>query len=274
MDVLEFADRLELSRNTKEALKGCSLSDVKKQQMTDLLFPENVEVQTVFENCSPIECLLICLWSANEMRERYEDVGLPEKFFWDNLKDITIWSEDFEKKNGRPGLSEYEWITRTLRLKLFRIGRLQYEPKQLQESINIGEKSYLKGTPILMIHIPAGEPLDYEQVKASNEEAIWFFRAYFHACYPLIYCRTWLLAPEILELLPDNSRIRQFQSLFHFVRSYEDPYRQAEERIFGGVLENVALYPERTTLQRNLKNHLFRGGCTYRGVGVIQIPEY
>ena len=178
MDVLEFADRLELSGKTKEALKECSPSDLKKQQMIGFLFSEDVEVQTVFESCSPIERLMICLWSANEMRERYEEVGLPEKFFWDNLKDIALWSEDYEKKNDRPGLSEYEWITRTLRLKLFRIGRLQYEPKQLQEDISIDGQEYKKGIPVLMIHIPAVEPLDYEQVKRLTERSRELFSAF------------------------------------------------------------------------------------------------
>ena len=96
---------------------------------------------------------------------------------------------------------------------------------------------------------------------------------YFHFDYPIFYCRTWLLAPELIELLPSNSHILQFQSLFQIVRSYKDPFRQAEERVFGSILDDVSMYPEKTTLQRNLKQCLLQGGCSYKGVGIWQVQE-
>ena len=82
-------------------------------------------------------------------------------------------------------------------------------------------------------------------------------------------CHSWLLGPELSEILDENSNIGKFRSFFHVVfRDYDT--REAEERIFKMVQENVSVYPETTSLQRAAKQFLMEGGHLGNGVGILK----
>lgn len=200
----------------------------------------------------------------------YEALGIPESVLLDGLKDIAIWAEDYYDKHRIPGFEEWEWVANTLRLKVFRLGRLQFEPSVLGESVVADSRHYPAGTPVLEVHIPAGEPLDPAAVAASLEQAPAFFRTCFHREYSLLRCHSWLLCPQLKELLPEQSRILQFQNLFTVYE--EDCERQAEERVFGFLSEDPARYPETTALRKSLKQALLEGRTIGMGKGIRTIP--
>ena len=86
---------------------------------------------------------------------------------------------------------------------------------------------------------------------------------------PIYICHSWLLGPELSEILGENSNIGKFRSFFHVVlRDYDT--REAEERIFKMVQENVSVYPETTSLQRAAKQFLMEGGHLGNGVGILK----
>ena len=48
------------------------------------------------------------------------------------------------------------WLAQSINMKLFRLGRLQFEPIVIEEDM-VGEKEViLKGTRALNVHVPAG----------------------------------------------------------------------------------------------------------------------
>ena len=69
------------------------------------------------------------LFNIPLMLERYQALKIPQKYATDLLQDLNIWIEDFYKKNGRYGLSELGWLCNHFNLKIFQIGRLQFEPR-------------------------------------------------------------------------------------------------------------------------------------------------
>ena len=205
---------------------------------------------------------------ALRTKEKYASLGIPEEVFYDSFQDIAIWTRTYYERTGDHGLGEWGWIQMSLDMKVLRLGRLQFEPNLLEKDIRAGEQLYLKGTPVLHVHIPAEAPLDPKAVEDSLRRAIPFFRQYFGKTYDLLHCHSWLLSPALKELLPENSRILQFQSLFQ-VYATEDE-RQAEERVFGVIRDDFTAYPEESSLQKLMKAYLMAGNKVGVGLGVIQ----
>ena len=81
-------------------------------------------------------------------------------------------------------------------------------------------------------------------------------------------CDSWLLSPALEELLPKTSNIIRFQKLFRIVKVHYT-FPQAEQRIFGEVLEDKSGYPENTSLQKKAKAYILEGKEPGIGVGVI-----
>lgn len=203
---------------------------------------------------------------ASEVYEKYLNANISEDVYYDTFRDITIWCRECYCKYGIYGLEEVEWIAKSIRMELYRIGRLQYEPmviKSNEESelfhLNLGEK-------VLNVHIPAGEKLDYIACVDSMRTA----QKFFVQGYTAMVCDSWLLSPKLKEVLPETSNIIRFQKLFRFVQEHYK-FPQAEERIFKIWKSNKSEYPEETTLQRNAKSYLLSGGSIGIGVGVIFI---
>lgn len=203
---------------------------------------------------------------AVKLKEQYDAVGIPEQVFWDGMRDITIWAEDYHDKHGVPGFAEWGWVATTLSLKVFRLGRLQFEPMQLDTAIVCDGHTYPEGTMVLNVHIPAGQPLDIAEVRAAMDYAPKFFKMHFQKTCTLFICHSWLLSPQLKELLQEDSRILQFQNLFSV---YEvDQERQAEERVFGFLTDDPKTYPEATSLQKKMKASLLAGKSFGMGRGI------
>ena len=213
--------------------------------------------RTVPQEDNGLTVLKLYLHWLGDMRARYEALGIPQGIYEANLKDVTLWCEDFTEKTGQPGIKEWRWIGKSLRLELFRLGRLQFEPTALEEEIIHNGQVFPIGTPVLSVHIPAGEPLNPAAALDSFRQAEAFFPRYLGTSYPLFICCSWLMAPALQEVLPPSSRILHFQRMFETV--YTRPHRQAEERVFGFLAEDLNTYPENTSLQRALKAYLLTG---------------
>ena len=163
-------------------------------------------------------------------------------------------------------MKQYQWTSLPIKRKIYRLGRLQYEPSRLKDE-NWEEG---KEVPVLEVNIPEGEPLDVQAVKDSFKEAAGFFEEVVSYKYDGFHCESWLLSPQLHNLLSKQSNILRFQDLF-FVYN-EIPARQAEERVFGKVTDRIEEYPEDTSLQRALKAYLHKGNKVGMGCGFIP-PE-
>ena len=205
-----------------------------------------------------------------DAKAQYDMQGIPEIYFWDSMKDIAIWCDDYLTKHGVPGFREWEWVGRSLRLEVIRIGRLQFEPIVLSQEVSLNSKTYPAGTPMLDVHIPAGEPLNAEDALASMNRAPEFFRTYFNKVFSLLHCHSWLLSPDLKKLLSAHSRIIQFQNLFTVYKT-DNEERQAEERVFGFLSDDPNKYPESTSLQKAVKQYLLEGNAVEMGAGIRAI---
>ena len=219
------------------------------------------------QNLNGLGVLRLYLEWITDTKERYDTLGIPETCFWDSMKDIPIWCEDYMTKHGEPGFKEWEWVGRSLRLELIRLGRLQFEPIRLSQDVTLDGTIYPAGTSTLDVHIPAGEPLSVEDALSSLYQASTFYKTHFDQKFALFHCHSWLISPDLKELLSEHSRIIQFQNLFTVYKT-DNEERQAEERVFGFLSDDPNDYPETTSLQKAVKQYMLDGKVVQMGAGV------
>ena len=261
MDILE---KLQLREEIREAVCRAEPLDLQLQPGD---FEKNLErLESFAKENHGLRIFRYYLELAVELKARYDALGIPEAVFWDGMKDLAIWAEDYWQKHGVPGIAEWGWVLTTLSMKVFRLGRLQFEPTKLEEDLVCGDRTYPAGTPILGVHIPAGETLDVTAVREAMEYAPRFFETHLGKTFGLFHCHSWLLSPQLKEILTEDSRILQFQNLFEIC--YVDRERQAEERVFGFLADDPAGYPEKTSLQKKMKASLLAGKHYGMGCGI------
>lgn len=257
-DALEAAAKIEISAELESTLreafdKGWQEFDPVAEQLPD----------------ADLTVLQLYLKWAAQVKPEYERRGIPESVYFGTLKDIAIWCRFNKEVNGKLGLYSWPWCARGIRIDLFRLGRLEFEMRLLPRDIDIGDEHYSAGTEVISVHIPAEDPLRREELEESFALAEAFFKEQFGKTFPLFYTHTWLLGPELQTLLPENAGILQFQSCFEIFDS--NPSRQAEERVYGNMLDDPAGYPEDTSLRRALKGYLMAGKTTTEGYGIRRI---
>ena len=269
VNVLEFWKKIELSPIVIEKALEMDLSENEYQRLCEV-YKENHEnfYRIVLEKKnSAMWFLVIYSRMACEVYDKYLDLGISEVVFWDTFKDITLWCENYEREYGVIGLGAYEWFYRHIDMTLFRFGRLQFEPMIMEYTISGGDYTIPQGTPVINIHIPQGEPLIWGECENSINQAVKIWGE----DIPFV-CHSWLLYPNLNEVLSKNSNIREFSRHFNVIQ-IDFNEREAEWRIFGKVLKNISDYPEYTGLQRRAKEYLLKGKCLGNAWCILNVKK-
>ncbi|MBE6775727.1 MAG: hypothetical protein E7543_06000 [Ruminococcaceae bacterium] len=214
------------------------------------------------------------LIKARETHKIYREKGISDEIFYDTMKDITVWSENFRQERGITGIDNLMWIQNHLNCKIFRLGRLQFQPfsfylppcvskeKRKSAGIKLGER-------VLNVHIPQGEKLLKEECEKSFAMAEEFFR---DISYKAFICDSWLLCERNRDFMSEDSNIIRFAEMFEILGS-TDNSAQTVERVFGKKESDPRHYPETTSLQRQCKNYILSGGNPGTGFGIIRIKK-
>lgn len=266
MQTEEVVKRISLMREAREQLKKQTITTEEYLFWKEVFYLDTETFLQMWAERSDkyVWALEFYVRLSTEVYEKYQEKQISDEVFNQTFYDITIWCEECYRKYGIYGLEEVAWIAESVKMNLFRLGRLQFEPIVLEEDM-MGEKKTIKaGTPVLNVHIPAGEPLDYEACLDSFRQAEEFFKKK----NQIYVCTSWLLSPKLREILPKDSNIIRFQNLFEVTKiSYS--FRQAEQRIFGEIREDKDNYPENTKLQRSAKAYVMDGKDLGIGKGFI-----
>lgn len=246
------------------ALNTALTEEKMKKYITQLTEPEKWEEawKAVKETVTPDEdgfkMLYLMLLAASRSYDKYRQCGIPDEVFSDTMSCFTRFVKEYRQMYGRYGFDREFWTGRQLSLQLFRLGELEYE-----KIVENGEKA-------ISIHIPSDAVLSEENCKKSVEMARQFFKeqdkTYTDVTY---YCDSWLLSPVLKQFLPDTSRIIRFQNLFA-VQSVNEEDMGGIYWIFKRGTEDLKTLPENTTLQREAKQYLLKGGKIGSGKGILK----
>lgn len=249
-DLVYKLDSYDLDERTLKDLKRAYYEDFKD-------FKESIKK---YEDW-PFLALVVYLDLALDTYKAYMDKGIGDAIYIDSMKDLRIWAEDYKKKQGTWGIDELDWLAMSLDLKVIRLGRLQYEKTRAGEDLGPIKEC----EDFLSVHIAEDGPLKPEGVDESLDLARAF---YADQGIKYFYCQSWLLSPRLDRVLDESSNIIKFRNKFTNIDTvFDNP--QAEERIFGRVLEDKSLYPEATSLQRKAKKAIMDGFDLGIGSGYI-----
>lgn len=220
--------------------------------------------------------MLTLILLSRKMRERLLKLGLTKRVVLNTILDFKWKIIECKKLHGVPGTDHFDWYTRFLELRLFALGRLQFELRSYQgEEITVGERVIKEGMPVLYTHIPKdGSPLDIKLCNASFKEAKKVFAKLLGIEDIPVLCASWLLYPKNRDFLPESSNIIKFMDRFTLVSV--DHCRRDRNSVIPFVFEvkmntPTEELPEETSLQRAYKAHLLEGGRMGAGTGVLII---
>lgn len=291
----------------EEAADICGLN----QEAKDVFLKEGAALR---ESRDATEHLWHCHWMMNNLSKIPEDTpgpdfflsiavlgklpetmayykcrNIPLQILRNGASDLEIWAHDCHDKHDKWGNLHPYWVKNTFDCRLFRLGRLQFEPRAWHEdnklirnasgklefiSLDAEESSPVimkKGDMYLNVHIPALAPLDYEECRKSLADAKDFFKKYFpEMTLCCSRCCSWLLDRQLKHCLPQNSNILRFQTLFEDAPKADGKSdRQHRERIFGDPDIPIEKAPRNTSLQRNFIACLEKGIEFCYGQGII-----
>ena len=105
------------------------------------------------------------------------------------------------------------------------------------------------GSPVINCHIQKGANLDLLFVEDSLASAVSVFSMAFpETSFRAFLCYSWLLFPPMTELLPQDSKIKQFANKFTIISTCNDS-EQAWTNLFGQNPSKVILPPNASFLQ-------------------------
>ncbi|MBQ8684036.1 MAG: DUF5596 domain-containing protein [Clostridia bacterium] len=200
--------------------------------------------------------LFVLAHLADYTLEKNNALGIPRDITVATLKDVNIWLFNYDAQYGGIGLAEFPWLIHHYTGDLFRLGRLQFRLEKPLAGMPAAEVA-------IETHIPQGEPLDIEACLASFEQAKAFFTRHFPAYSPAYFmCDSWLLCPNLPQVAAEAANIVRFMRLWTPSPFPDDNSAQAIERIFGFGFDRAKLAeaPERTGLQKRVKQYLLEGG--------------
>lgn len=264
MKIEELMERIRLPGEAREPMQKGQIAEEEYEVWKDKFYQDIRQFIGEWKEMDGkyVWALEFYLKLAMDAYEEYQERGYTDQVFDETFYDITIWCRECYRKHGVYGLDELWWLGQSVKLKLFRLGRLQFEPVLVEKDMKGREQTIQAGTKALNVHIPEGEPLKMEACRESFGRAGKFFGQE----YQVYVCDSWLLSPHLEEVLPNTSNIIRFQKLFE-VTDVGYQYPQAEQRIFGEILEDKRQYPENTTLQKRAKEYVLSGKDLGIGVG-------
>ncbi|BCB89960.1 hypothetical protein Psuf_072730 [Phytohabitans suffuscus] len=183
---------------------------------------------------------------AGYHRER----GIADAVSWATLADLgrNLAIDRRMRREGWPVMQA--WLTLHARGGLYELGRLQHHRGG--------------ASTVIDLHIPESGPMTPEAVTASLDEARAFFPRHFpDERYTAFACGSWLLDPQLLEYLPEDSNIVRFQRRFELEPYQEPQWLDADVEVLRFVFRTLTTpldqLPRRTALQRAIVDHLKSG---------------
>ena len=202
-----------------------------------------------------LACQLTCV-ARDE--KKYLAEGISETVFTETMKCFTRFLKERKERTGEEIFDRGWWTWRQVSMRLFRIGELEYELTTYE-----GEKA-------VSIHISSDAVLIPEKSERSFREAKEFISRYASEYSGCIYfCESWLLSPRLVQILGEESNIRKFQKLFVLKKDLPED-REYMEWLFGKTSDTpLEELPEKTSLQRKVKEILRAGGNLGAGIGIL-----
>lgn len=268
MEIHTLCDKIQLQPKIKsrvlEFANDFDFNSVDKQlfafQIYEKMSEALAELQTILGADEDNIKILACMLKASaDVYEIYKDKGISDKIYFATMKCYTRFIYETYKMTDKLFFDRYWWTIRQAGCHLFRIGELEYEMKHIDGNIVIG------------IHIPSDVDFSPSAIDNSLASAKHFFATYYPKLSNAEYrCHSWFLDRQLKEMLNDNSNILSFQYRFEIFDEGEIS-TDFIEWLYNTRTTDYDNLPENTSLQRNMKKHIFSGGVIRNAYGRLKL---
>ncbi len=256
MKLIELCNMLEIPYEVQEKILECEKNidfNTMNEELAQMMHPEGWEgalermkcqLESDEDGMKILTCQLKC---ACVVYDQYEKLGISKDIFIATMKFFTRFLRDHKDRHGCYRYVWAWWAVRQISMVEYRIGELEYEMK------------IVNGKRLIDLHIPADADLTMGKLRESYLEALDFFEKYYPDFIGSdMVCSSWLLAPSLKYVLPDNSRILQFQRWFDI--DHTEDSLGFMDWVYGSRDIPIEELPEDTSLQRKLKPYLQNNG--------------
>lgn len=218
---------------------------------------------------------------AQRVYEKYRERNIPDEIFYNTMSDITVWVNTLKREENVDGLKNIGWLYNHFKFELFKVGRMQYQFFKTNYVLSgvplhkISKMTVKNHRNVLNIHIPEGEPLDFDKCKNSINSAKEFSGKYFpEYTFDGFVCESWLLDPNNSLFMDKSKNIVKFSELFDTVVRTKHNNFEIVKRLWGKEIktaDEIRDFAENTDLQRRTKAYILSGGKTGNGYGTIRL---
>ena len=186
---------------------------------------------------------------TGDVWQSYQEKGIGAEIFAETMKLVPRFLRSLHGRTGEWKFNHGWWFWRELALVEFRVGCLEYEM--------VAEK----GRRFISLHIPSDADMSAESIDASFAAFKRFLAVFYPEWQNLPWeCDSWMMSPALEQLLPETSKILQFNRRFQTLEENAE-YLGVLDWVFPGYSEVSADLPEKTSLQRNMKAWLMQGNA-------------
>lgn len=217
--------------------------------------------------------LLSFLYMCESLSKKYAEKGIGDEILLATVRDILLWTDAWSEVKGEMYLGELPWLEYHMKMKLFRIGRLQFCHTVAGKAYP--EQGITEADGTLDVHIPADGRLDICECRRSLDMACEFYRKYFpEAQYTYFNCHSWLLDPTLKKYLPEESNIVRFGEMFDRIRNDESTallrYIFRWDVRSREMLEGIT---PTSGFSARIKEAALGGETFYETLGIIRVGE-
>ena len=206
--------------------------------------------------------LAFLILASRPLRYIYQAKGISDEVFFNSVLDLSTKNNECKTVHGIVGTFVSDWLALYYWLKIYGLGRLQYEP--VPSDFNF--KDYVKkGDTVLNCHIPSTGPLTKELLMDSLKKAYDFFG--YTGPMP-VRCASWLIHPGIATCFKEGSNMKMFYDCYEIVSSKDSESKGECWRIYGKTnFDDVCESDLKTSFQKSYYKYITEGGKAGFGIG-------
>ncbi|MGC6174633.1 acyltransferase domain-containing protein [Lacrimispora sp. 38-1] len=238
--LIEFEKEIDFNaiKQVTEQMKHKETWESGLEDLKNILSPDE-------DGLKILTCQLHCVC---DVYDEYLKLGISKNIFIDTMKFFPRFLQDYKDRNGSYRYVWSWWAVRQISMVEYRIGVLEYEMRVENDK------------HLIDIHIPADADMEISNLRKSYKEALKFFEKYYPDFSGAdMVCSSWLLAPSLKNVLPDKSRILEFQKAFD-IQAMDEDSLGFMDWVYGSREIPLEELPEHTSLQRRLKPYLRNNG--------------
>lgn len=204
---LEEADHWDVIVQTAEQVMA---ADGELSILTQALAETEAREEALGVNRYLLDALMLwCCWE--EVKVRYEKQGLPVEIYYKSLEDMKWKMLECYEIHGVYGNFVGHWYDGFFNLTRFGLGRLQFElrPFEGKKDCGLDGVRIHPGDTVINMHIPSAGPMKPELLEDAFARAEAFFKEYFPKDYRVFGVESWLIDPDLIQILPE----REYESV-------------------------------------------------------------